>query len=60
MGNKLSEQRCKSLLRTAGKYGDGNNLWFVVSHLAKAKWVLRIQSGGRRREMGLGAYWASV
>ena len=56
MGNKLSEQRCKSLLRTAGKYGDGNNLWFVVSHLAKAKWVLRIQSGGRRREMGLGAY----
>ena len=56
MAEKLSEQRCKVLLRTAGKHGDGNNLWFVVSDSAKAKWVLLIQSGGKRREMGLGTY----
>ena len=54
--SKLTEQKCKSILRTAGKYGDGGNLWFVVGDSGKAKWVLRVQVAGKRREMGLGAY----
>jgi integrase len=54
--SKLTEQKCKSLLKTAGKYGDGANLWFVVSDSGTAKWVLRLQVAGKRREMGLGAY----
>jgi integrase len=54
--SKLTEQKCKSLLRAAGKYGDGGNLWFVVGDSGKAKWVLRVQIAGKRREMGLGTY----
>jgi integrase len=54
--NKLTETKCKSLLRTAGKYGDGGNLWFVVGDSGTAKWVLRVQVAGKRREMGLGTY----
>jgi len=56
MKTALSELRCKSLLKTPGKYGDGNNLWFVVGTKQSAKWVLRYAIAGRRREMGLGAY----
>jgi integrase len=54
--SKLTETKCKSLLRTAGKYGDGGNLWFVVGDSGTAKWVLRVQVAGKRREMGLGTY----
>ena len=53
---KLTEPKCKSLLRTAGKYGDGGSLWFVVGDSGTAKWVLRVQVAGKRREMGLGTY----
>ena len=34
----LNELRCKALLKTPGKYGDGNNLWFVVGPNQRAKW----------------------
>jgi integrase len=38
-----------------GKHGDGGGLWLVKTESA-AKWVLRITTFGRRREMGLGAF----
>jgi integrase len=52
----LNELRCKALLKTPGKYGDGNNLWFVVGPNQRAKWVLRYTVHSKRREMGLGPY----
>jgi len=56
MKNGLNELRCKALLKTPGKFGDGNNLWFVVGKNLRAKWVLRYAVAGHRHEMGLGAY----
>lgn len=56
MQGELNELRCKALLKAPGKYGDGNNLWFVVSKNKRAKWVLRYAVAGSRHEMGLGAY----
>lgn len=56
MKNGLNELRCKALLKTPGKFGDGNNLWFVVGKNLRAKWVLRYAVAGHRHEMGLGPY----
>lgn len=56
MQGKLNELKCKSLIKTPGKYGDGGNLWFVVGENHRAKWVLRYATAGKRHEMGLGAY----
>jgi integrase len=56
MKSGLNELKCKSLLKTPGKHGDGNNLWFVVGENQLAKWVLRYTLSGHRREMGLGTY----
>lgn len=56
MANRLTEQKCKSLLRTAGKYSDGNNLWLEVSESGTAKWVFRVQINRKRRYMGIGGY----
>lgn len=56
MVQNLSEQRCRALLKTPGKYGDGGGLWFVVGANSRAKWVLRLTVHGKRREMGLGSY----
>lgn len=56
MQSGLNELRCKSLLKSPGKYSDGNNLWFVVGKNQTAKWVLRYVVAGKRREMGLGGY----
>lgn len=38
-----------------GKYGDGGNLYLVVSKTGARKWVLRFTFGGRAKEMGLGS-----
>ncbi len=56
MAKKLTELKCKSLLKTPGKYGDGNGLQLVVGPNQSAKWVLRYTSTGKRHEMGLGSY----
>ncbi len=39
----------------AGRYGDGDGLYLVVKESGAKAWVLRVQSGGRRRDIGLGA-----
>jgi integrase len=38
-----------------GKYGDGANLYLVVSKTAARKWVLRFTWRGQPKEMGLGS-----
>jgi Arm DNA-binding domain len=38
-----------------GKYGDGANLYLVVSKTGARKWVLRFTSRGKPKEMGLGS-----
>jgi integrase len=40
----------------AGRLGDGDGLFLVVSKSGRKKWVLRYQVGGRRRDKGLGPY----
>ena len=38
-----------------GKYGDGGNLYLVVSPTGSRKWVLRFTWRGQAKEMGLGS-----
>src|ERR1700730_9126288 len=38
-----------------GKYGDGGNLYLVVSKTGARKWVLRFTFRGKAKEMGLGS-----
>ena len=39
----------------AGRHGDGDGLYLVVSDSGSRKWVLRIQVNGKRRDIGLGS-----
>ena len=39
----------------AGRHGDGDGLYLVVSDTGSRKWVLRIQVNGKRRDIGLGS-----
>ena len=43
----------------AGKYADGHGLWLRKRRRDHGNWFLRLQIGGRRREMGLGT-WPDV
>jgi integrase len=38
-----------------GKHEDGRGLRLVVSKSGSKNWIVRVQSGGRRREIGLGS-----
>jgi hypothetical protein len=38
-----------------GKYGDGANLYLVISKTGSRKWVLRFTWRGKPKEMGLGS-----
>ena len=51
---KLSDRTVKTA--EAGRHGDGDGLWLVVSPAGGRKWVLRYQIAGKRRDMGLGSY----
>lgn len=53
MGSKLSARKVATA--KPGKYGDGNNLYLVVSEGGSRKWILRFNWRGRPREMGLGS-----
>ncbi|MGA7982449.1 MAG: Arm DNA-binding domain-containing protein, partial [Chromatiaceae bacterium] len=53
MGN-LTALKVKTA--TTGKYEDGDGLRLVVTPTGAKKWVLRVTTHGKRREMGLGAY----
>ncbi len=43
-------------LDKAGRYGDGNGLYLVVSPGGSKSWVQRIQVDGKRLDKGLGGY----
>ncbi|MCD2323280.1 integrase arm-type DNA-binding domain-containing protein [Sphingomonas sp. IC-56] len=51
---KLTALKIRSLAEP-GRYADGDGLFLDVTGKAAGKWVLRIQSNGRRREIGLGS-----
>jgi hypothetical protein len=55
---RLSDRAIRAL-REPGRYGDGNNLFLTVSATGSKSWLLRIQRGGRRRDLGLGR-WPDV
>ena len=38
----------------AGRYGDGNGLYLVVSPAGTKSWIQRVQVGGKRTDRGLG------
>jgi integrase len=38
----------------AGRYGDGGGLYLVVDPSGASRWILRVMSAGRRRDIGLG------
>lgn len=42
-------------IKNRGRYGDGNGLYLVVDRPGIARWVLRVQFNGRRRDVGLGS-----
>lgn len=38
-----------------GRHGDGQGLYLIVADTGGKSWVLRVQSGGRRRDIGIGS-----
>lgn len=52
---KLTATGISKLLKTPGRYQDGDGLMLNVSAPGKASWLLRVQHGGKRREFGLGS-----
>jgi integrase len=40
--------------KAAGRYGDGGGLYLVVDPSGASRWILRVMSAGRRRDIGLG------
>ncbi|RYY26327.1 MAG: site-specific integrase [Sphingomonadales bacterium] len=51
---KLTALKIRSLAEP-GRYADGDGLFLDITGKAKGRWVFRIQSNGRRREIGLGS-----
>jgi Arm DNA-binding domain len=51
---KLTDRFVKSA--KAGRHGDGDGLYLVVSSTGRRAWVLRYQVSGERRDMGLGPF----
>jgi integrase len=56
MAGKLTARKVATA--KAGKYGDGGNLYLIVSPSGTRKWVLRFTWRGRAKEMGLGSAFA--
>lgn len=52
--NRLTATQVKNL-RTPGRHADGAGLYLMVDQAGSRRWVLFYQSGGKRREMGLGS-----
>ncbi|MHA6718679.1 tyrosine-type recombinase/integrase [Sphingomonas sp. RS6] len=51
---KLTALKIRSLAEP-GRYADGDGLFLDVTGKGTGRWILRIQSNGRRREIGLGS-----
>jgi integrase len=53
VANKLTAQKVKTA--KPGKYGDGGNLYLIVSETGSRKWVLRFRLRKKSQEKGLGS-----
>ena len=53
MGN-LTALKVRNL-KEPGRYSDGDGLMLEVGKTGRASWTLRVQSNGRRRDIGLGS-----
>jgi integrase len=42
-------------LKQPGRYSDGNGLILDISKSGRGSWIVRVQVGGRRRDIGLGS-----
>lgn len=42
-------------LKRPGRHADGGGLYLVIDDKGNRKWVLRVQTNGRRRDLGLGS-----
>ncbi|NNC73168.1 MAG: integrase arm-type DNA-binding domain-containing protein [Sphingomonadaceae bacterium] len=51
---KLTAAAVKAL-KEAGRFGDGDGLFLLVSKTGSRSWVVRAQKNGRRRDIGLGS-----
>lgn len=54
VAGKLTATKVRSL-KEPGRYGDGAGLMLVIAPDGSRKWVLRVQKGGKRRDLGLGS-----
>ena len=52
--NRLTATFVSKAKKAPGRYVDGGGLCLVVDPSGAQRWILRIQSGGRRRDVGLG------
>lgn len=41
-------------LKKPGRYSDGEGLMLKFAGAGKSSWIVRVQSGGKRRDIGLG------
>jgi integrase len=53
---KLTQRAIMSLVRTPGRYGDGDGLYFRVLDANRVYWTYRYRNKGKEREMSLGPY----
>lgn len=42
-------------LKQPGRYSDGNGLLLDIGKSGRGSWIVRVQVGGRRRDIGLGS-----
>ena len=52
---KLNPTQVKTL-SVAGRYVDGDGLMLEVKPSGAKSWIVRLQSGGKRRDYGLGSF----
>jgi integrase len=53
--SRLTVASVRSALKTPGIYSDGEGLRLRVAKSGSASWILRVQKGGRRQDIGLGS-----
>jgi hypothetical protein len=51
---KLTAVKIRSLTQP-GRYSDGDSLFLEINGRGAASWILRVQTGGKRQDIGLGS-----
>ena len=54
-GQKLLTAKAVGSAKTPGRYSDGGGLYLEIGTSGTKRWLLRIQTNGRRRDFGLGS-----